>query len=823
MPDPRPLPVSLGAFTLLLVAVHSPAQCDTRWIEGLGLPGVAGAVHAAHWWDPDGPGPRTEVLVVGGEFDSCYTVAARNLAIWDPATGQWSAFASQPDNPVLALAVLPNGDLVVGGRFVNVGTTPASAIARFDGTNWSPLGGGLSGYYSPSAISLAVGPGGDLFVGGLFQTVGSVAARNVARWDGAAWHALGAGVSSGPLALLEAVSAVAPAPNGDVYVSGFFELAGGSPAAACARWDGASWHPLGAGFVNGVANRIVIEPSGDAVFAGSFAVASNPQVRYAARWNGTAWSGLGTGPGAEPRSLVRLSNGELLAGLTTTEIVRWDGQTWSAVGSATGVEARALLTTPSGGYLALGWPRSQDYRAFVRWTGASWEAVSNGFDQPIRAVTSAANGDLVVGGDFPVVNQDPALAHIARYDGAAWTAIGGGVDGPVHALARLANGDLVAAGEFTSAGGVAATRIARFDGVAWHPLGSGLDGVPRALAVLANGDLIAGGSFQNSGTTVLPHVGRWDGTSWHAMGAFDGDVLALCALTTGELVAGGRFTNVNGSWAPFVARFAGGSWSSLGSWPAWWVHALAEADNGDLLVGGRFQSAGSVPCSNVARFDGSGWSPLGPGVTGSADALALLPNGDVLIGGADQTVRWDGHAMTVLGDGGVLAFGRFADDDVAAGGRSVFQQPELAAYFARLTTTCPADAASIPTPCIGPIGPLALAGRGLPWVGTTYRSTVTGFAPAALGAALLGLTSPNLPLSSIWPNALPSCNQLASSEALQLVLPTAGAAGFAFSIPNDPLFAGLPLFHQFLQFDPSNAGLPTLSASNALALTIGAF
>jgi hypothetical protein len=40
------------------------------------------------------------------------------------------------------LATLPNGDLVAGGIF----TSPASYVARWNGTSWSALGTGLSGF-----------------------------------------------------------------------------------------------------------------------------------------------------------------------------------------------------------------------------------------------------------------------------------------------------------------------------------------------------------------------------------------------------------------------------------------------------------------------------------------------------------------------------------------------------------------------------------------------------------------------------------------------------------------------------------------------------
>jgi hypothetical protein len=88
-------------------------------------------VNAMTTWDPDGPGPMTARLVIGGSFTVAGTAAANNVAMYDPATGEWSALGSGMNNVVWALAVLPNGDLVAGGDFSTTGGVPAPYIARW--------------------------------------------------------------------------------------------------------------------------------------------------------------------------------------------------------------------------------------------------------------------------------------------------------------------------------------------------------------------------------------------------------------------------------------------------------------------------------------------------------------------------------------------------------------------------------------------------------------------------------------------------------------------------------------------------------------------
>src|SRR5262249_35233766 len=66
---------------------------------------------------------------------------------------------------------------------------------------------------------------------------------------------------------------------------------------ALARWDGASWSPLGAGVDHYVfALRVHDDGSGPALYAaGRLFNAGGASANRIARWNGTSWSPLGSG------------------------------------------------------------------------------------------------------------------------------------------------------------------------------------------------------------------------------------------------------------------------------------------------------------------------------------------------------------------------------------------------------------------------------------------------------------------------------------------------------------------------------------------------
>jgi hypothetical protein len=72
-----------------------------------------------------------------------------------------------------------------------------------------------------------------------------VPANSIARWNGSEWSPLGEGIGADPWDY-EYVHAILPC-DGGLIAAGSFTVAGGAPASRIARWDGSSWNPLGWG------------------------------------------------------------------------------------------------------------------------------------------------------------------------------------------------------------------------------------------------------------------------------------------------------------------------------------------------------------------------------------------------------------------------------------------------------------------------------------------------------------------------------------------------------------------------------------------------
>ncbi len=140
-----------------------------------------------------------------------------------------------------------------------------------------------------------------------FTTAGGVAASRIAKWNGSAWSALGAGVDNTVLALAVYDDGGGPA----LYAGGAFTTAGGVAASRIAKWNGSAWSALGAGVDREVrALHAWDDGSGSALYVGGIQiVVDDIATGLIAKWKGGAWSALGSGLAGPVQSLVSFDDG----------------------------------------------------------------------------------------------------------------------------------------------------------------------------------------------------------------------------------------------------------------------------------------------------------------------------------------------------------------------------------------------------------------------------------------------------------------------------------------------------------------------------------
>jgi hypothetical protein len=364
--------------------------------------------------------------------------------------------------------------------------------AVFDGNG---VGGGIGSVHPVLAMAtFDDGSGAALFAGGSFSTAGGVLANNIARWDGSEWLPLGGGTNGGVIALTVFDDGTGPA----LYAGGSFSTAGGGPANNIARWDGGAWFPLGSGTNGGVMALTVFDDgTGAALYAGGFFLTAGAIFsRGVVRWDGTSWYALGSGAGGEVYSLAVFDDGggpALYAG-TGSGIAKWDGATWTRIAdshtfnnglvhangtaalAAGVVTALTVFDDGSGPALYAGGSFINPGYAIARYDGISWAPVGGGFlaypaVQSLTVFDGGTGPALIAGGQFTLADGVPANG-IARWDGISWTPLGSGVAhtmtdaSSVSALASFDDGSgpaLYVGGHFDAAGGSASENIARWD------------------------------------------------------------------------------------------------------------------------------------------------------------------------------------------------------------------------------------------------------------------------------------------------------------------------------------------------------------------------
>lgn len=227
------------------------------------LPDAAGTRYSVLRWD------GSSWTTLGGAFSS----TARELIFFDAGDG--------------------NGpQLHATGSFSTIGGVPIHGIARWDGRSWQPLGSGISKGFALEVFDHDADGVPSLFVGGSFTTAGNVQAKRVARWDGAAWHAVGNGFSSGEVRDLATFD--------DGFGGGRQLFAAGSlPNAGAARFVNGQWHALY--FVPLSATRLATRENAPAGARELYVVAAasggSTAIHRVLKWNGLWVEDLRTSAG----------------------------------------------------------------------------------------------------------------------------------------------------------------------------------------------------------------------------------------------------------------------------------------------------------------------------------------------------------------------------------------------------------------------------------------------------------------------------------------------------------------------------------------------
>jgi len=511
----------------------------------------------------------------------------------------------------------PDGRIVIAGAFDRVESQPRFGIARLEADGELDesfaVHGGFQALEDAPVRDLLVLPEGKILVAGRFDAVGDRVRVGLARLDpdgtldegfdadpGVSW-------ADGSAA---AVSSIAALVDGRLIVAGAFDRIGGQPRHLLARCspDGAPDPTFSTAHAlverAGNVNVLETEPDGAVVVGGDFERANGVRRDALARFlpDGRLDEAFDAvlEPGSRVNALAWHADGRLLVGGRFDGVQgeacenlacfgpdgRRDG-TFGVAGGPNG-EVYCLRTEPSGRILIGGDFDHVGDLAQARLARVDAHGIPDPTFLPVLghrldlpeayALAVRADGRIVVGGYFDSMNHEPrANLTQLRADGTL---------DPEFAPALDVNGSLPL--------------------VLWV-------GLTREDRVLA------GGSFQwvngqsRRGVVRLLPDGLLDPEFDPGQGVSGSDLPAVNAggvLPGGRTVLGGEFTQFNGQprrnlvWLDASGRPEAGS----GSDPAvnGWINALAVLSDGGVVLGGNFTSVGGSPRSAVARYSASG-------------------------------------------------------------------------------------------------------------------------------------------------------------------------------------------------------------------------
>lgn len=222
-------------------------------------------------------------VYIGGDFVNLGGAAGDHVAYWDISAGAWVPVAGGGVNTVYALAFGLDGTLYIGGSLLNWGGLGANYAVKY------PIGGPYTvmdagNELNNSCTEIATHIDGDIYLVGDFTQFGANVCNYWCRYDLTDYQIVDAGLDA-------AVQAIAIDGVGAIYLGGSFSLGGGGPADYIVKYE-RQFIALGVG-VNAAVWSINIGPDGLVFAGGAFTAAGGLALaNRAAKWNRYAWAHL---------------------------------------------------------------------------------------------------------------------------------------------------------------------------------------------------------------------------------------------------------------------------------------------------------------------------------------------------------------------------------------------------------------------------------------------------------------------------------------------------------------------------------------------------
>jgi hypothetical protein len=459
------------------------------WAVGNGLAGSGAAVDSLAVFNGS--------LCAGGSFTNSGSSSLSRFAVWNGSS--WSSANGGVSATVYR--IFNNGtNAYVGGNLLLANNKLMDSITTWDGTSWNQVGtvGQLNGIY---AVARALASDGtNLYAAGASLNWAEQTNLNlIGRFDGTNWSSpgtgiTGSGVISGPLGT--GVYALALT-NKNLYAGGYFTNAGGVAVTNMARWNGAAWSAMGN--PGGVVAAILVRTDYVYVAGAPFYNTTLFGAPFFEYWDGANWQGVNinyppntdTGfffadPNFGMNALASIGTNIFIGGhfsigeyanfpsgyTNCNNIMRFDGSYGWVMGTGLNSNVTSMAVMGANLYVAGMFTNAGGIAAskIALWNGGYWTNLSSGVvGSGVINALAVSGGNLYVGGSFTNMGGTP-VNRIAQWDGTNWTALGNGITFPgtpsatVNGLGVSGN-SLYVSGNFRMAGDKPSFYVARWNGL----------------------------------------------------------------------------------------------------------------------------------------------------------------------------------------------------------------------------------------------------------------------------------------------------------------------------------------------------------------------
>ena len=658
-----------GTQTNTIVSLTADGIVVGSFQSGSGLSGIIHAIEI------DGIGG----WLIGGSLSQYNGSAIGHLARLNSDGSLDASFpnGTGPNGAVRAMVKQPDGKLINGGSFTSVNGTPRARIARLESDGSLDLSFDPGTGADADVYAIALRPDGSVLIGGSFTNVNGTARVRMAQLmpSGAVDPLFDPGAGANAL-----VKRVEILDDGRVIIIGDFTSIGGVIRGQIARLSASGTLDATFGYVGPQAGNILsmaLMPDGKVMVGGSFLGLNGVLRNRIARLdqNGIVDPTFDPGVGfvGWVLSIHRIPDGRLLCG---GSFLSYSGVWRKKVtrimdtgvldlsfnpGSGASGAVSTMVEQPDGRVLIGG--RFSHYNGEVRLriarihedgsldgTFDTGLALTNENDA-VNVIAVQPDGRILVGGNF-LKWSGATHGRIVRLlsDGSIDPTFttGTGANSSIYGIAVQPDGKILIAGFFTAYNGTTASRIARLnaDGSIDPTFnsGTGFGGSIYIMVLLSDGRILASGAFTSfNGTTInriarLNADGSLDNTFIPGSGA-SSTINTMAVQADGKILIGGQFTSYSGYSRPRVARLLpdGGIDTGfiVGTGASGGLDCILPTPGGQVYIGGYFTSYNGASANSLARLmpDGSldNTFSAGTGTGTNINPLALLLRGEVSI------------------------------------------------------------------------------------------------------------------------------------------------------------------------------------------------